>query len=296
MNRSIYKKLEPGDIEMGKNNPVLLSHVVKGIINQFSKLETSRKLNGINLCFLSSGAGRTEVYLLENLCKNIYKTNIRIKKVLLVDYQYDETFIKDSSNPLKMALDQLLDNSCIESYSFLSEYNNIYTNEYNSILKMISEGISMNDIVNKYKIDMFIGFHFQDNSFIRPGIEGYIQFVNECIDRFNLYEKFKTINEICQTEIIPDRIITYYNKNNEIIEMVLPFPDVKEKYIEDINKTVISMLKDDKNSTEMKNILKEKQKVLFKNYNYYKEDKQKYKQGGGYEKKYIYNKNKYIKI
>lgn len=319
LRKSIYSRLDPGDIEMGNSNPVLLYQIFLKIMDHISHLDDSRKKNGslprglprglpsglprgINLCFLSSGWARAEVYVLEQICSRMHKTGIKIKKVIFVDTMYDEKFIKNESNVLILALNQLLDGNCLEKYLLVSDYNKIYDDEFRQIISMIQQKKSMDEIAKEYKIDMLIAFHFQDNIFIEPSTEGYIDFLEQCIQRYNLYQRITTINKICHSEIIPRKILIFYNKNNKIIEQLKPFPDVKERFIPEINSKIGMMLKDENIPMVTKIILDKRYRMIMEKYKNWKDSQQSVQSGGLYslypKKKYydqyIANKNEYL--
>jgi len=101
---------------------------------------------------------------------------------------------------------------------------------------------------------------------------------------------------MCRTDVIPDHVYIYYNKNDDIVETIESFPDVKEKYIDGMDETVADMNKNNDYSPDMKNILNNRFKILKEKYSDWKKDKQQIKQEGGYQGLYVINKNKYMEL
>jgi hypothetical protein len=311
----MYKHLIPGDIEMGNNNPMMLYASYLKIIDHLSHLDDSRKKDGLNLCFLSSGSARAEVYVLENICEQIHRLGIKIKKVILTDTSYDDTFMKSKSNKIILILDRLIQMNCLEKYSLLSDHNKLYENEFKEIISAIQSTIRQNipidEITKKYKIDMFIAFHYQDSIFIPPGTRGYIEFLHQFLQRFNLYQRLSMINKLCGSEIIPQKVLSIYNVNNKIQERMMMFPSIRAHLIPGITTEITKMLANKDISDILKKLLRERYDLIIVKYEEWKNENKSIQQitsqgqlqsqsqertqiGGKHYDKYIANKNKYF--
>lgn len=307
---SMYRQLNPGDIEMGNSNPVLLHEIYSKIIDHITRLDDSRKKDGLNICFLSSGSARAEIYVLERMCKQIHRSGIKIKNVILVDTLYDEKFMISEPNVLISALDRLLKMNCLEKYSLVGDYDKLYENEFKQINSVIDQKTKSIDWITKeYKIDMFIAFNFQDNIFISLDDSGhpiplkYIEYLQQYIRRFYLHQRLSWINKLCGPGTIPQKILCFYNENNKIGERWIPFPNVREGSIPGINHQILTMLNNDKIPEKIKIILSARHRVLIELYNQWKIENQSaskstssasLQSGGKYYGKYIANKNKYL--
>lgn len=204
-----YKSLDKGNLIIeNKENENILYDILE-------KIKTDEPLN---ICFLSSGNCRSEIYIIEYLILNRYKIN----KLIFFDLIYSDKKIVDKI----IYIIELINNFYNQDikYSFNTNYETVLLDEFNNFLNNYPN-INKND----YKIDLVIGIHYQIvimGETIDIAKEIKKKYVNDLI---YLKERIDYMNFYCD-DLISKKILQYFNYNDLIIKYT-DFP-ISDKELE----------------------------------------------------------------
>lgn len=204
-----YKSLDKGNLVIeNKENENILNDILENI-------KTNEPLN---ICFLSSGNCRYEIYIIEYLILNRYKIN----KLIFFDLIYSDKKIVDKI----IYIIELINNFYNQDikYSFHTNYETVLLDKFNNFINNYPN-INKND----YKIDLVIGIHYQivimgdTIDIAKKNKEKYIN------DLIYLKERIQYMNLYCD-DLISTKILQYFNYNNIIIKYT-DFP-ISDKELE----------------------------------------------------------------
>lgn len=193
-----FNFLEKGSLIIeNKENEIIIQDIVKNI-----------KDNNLNICFLSSGKCRSEIYIIEYLILNNYKIN----KLIFVDKIYSN---KNIILNIELVIEMINNffNINVE-YSFHTDYDTLLLEEFNNYL---NDYPNIKNIHN-YKLDLIIGIHYQilimgDNlEEVRKEKEKHSNNINELKERINYINFYYDDNN----PLISTKILQYFNFNNNV--------------------------------------------------------------------------------
>ena len=174
-------------------------------------LENIKTNDSLNIFFFSSGYCRSEIYIIEYLILKKYKIN----KLIFFDIIYSDKKIVDKIQYIIELINNFYNQNI--KYSFHTHYKTVLLDEYNDFINYYP-----NINKNNYKIDLFIGIHYQiiitgeTIDIIKKNKKEYTN------DLICLKERIKYIN-FCynhKQDIITTKMLQYYNYNKLTIKKV----------------------------------------------------------------------------